>query len=652
MPDSTKPYFMCGIAGWYRRSGRPVDRRAITAQCEAILHRGPDQDGLLVEGDFGFGMRRLSIVDLAGGQQPVISEDGCHALTFNGEIYNHLELRRELEAAGHRFRSVSDTETILVAWQQWGDAAWARLEGMFAIALWDRPQRRLTLVRDPLGIKPLYITEQMGGLAYASEIKALLPLPDHAFSVDPHAVHSYFSFAHVRPPQSIYSQVRSLAPGHLLTIGPEGESRSRAYWSLRFQEGPRQSEADWIAQFREIWLATVRRHMQADVPVGTFLSGGVDSSAVTAAMARVTGQPVRAYTIGFQEARFDETAHARDVARHLGCEHIVRVVDLQDARDLLPRIQHCYDEPFADPAAVPSWYLAEAASQDLKVVLAGDGGDEIFAGYRRHANEARSLRNASWLPALRPLSRALQALPDLPSRQVTRLRRSLDRQCDMARLPDGYSRFFARTEIVSAALREAIYQPSYHAEQASRGTFTNLRDEFFPETGDGPADGMEQFLLADTLLQLPGQMLTKVDRASMAHSLEVRVPFLSHKLVDWAATMPMSMKLRGNLGKYVVRKAVEPWLPPGLLDRPKQGFKMPLAQWFRGEFGRYARSVWHDSGASRAGYLDSAAVDQLFRQHATGAHDHSRILYAIAIFALWWQGRSTARPEWAGRVPF
>jgi len=329
------------------------------------------------------------------------------------------------------------------------------------------------------------------------------------------------------------------------------------------------------------------------------------------------------------------------VARHLGCEHIVRVVDLQAAQDLLPRIQHCYDEPFADPAAVPSWYLAEMAARDVKVVLTGDGGDEIFAGYRRHASEARLLRQASWLPALRPLSRALQALPDLPSRQITRLRRSLARHCEIARLPDGYCRFFARTEITSTALREAIYQPSYRAGQASRGSFSDLRDEFFSAGTGDPQDDLEQFLLADTLLQLPGQMLTKVDRASMAHSLEVRVPFLSHKLVDWAATMPLSMKLRHNTGKYVVRKAVEPWLPAGLLDRPKQGFKMPLAQWFRGDFGRYAQAVWHDSGAKQAGYLDPAAVDRLFHQHASGVHDHGRVLYSIAVFALWWQGHST-----------
>jgi asparagine synthase (glutamine-hydrolysing) len=617
-----------------------VERGTIAAQCTAILHRGPDDHGLLLDGDFGFGMRRLSIVDIGGGHQPIHSEDGHHAITFNGEIYNYLDLRRELEAAGHSFRSASDTETILAAWRHWGDEAWARLEGMFAVAIWDRRSRSLTLARDPLGIKPLFLTEQRGGLAYASEIKALLPLPGHDFTVDPRAVHDFFSNGHIRPPRSIYAQVRPLAPGHVLTLGPEGEARIRPYWSLRFREGPARSEADWIEQFREIWLATVRRHMQADVPVGTFLSGGVDSSAVTAAMARAGGPPVKAFTIGFHEAAFDETAHARDVARHLGCEHAVRVVDLAAARDILPRIQHCYDEPFADPAAIPSWYLAEQAAAEVKVVLAGDGGDEIFAGYRRHGNEARLARQSGWLQALRPLSSALGTLPDLPSRRLNRMRRSLQRRCDLALLPDGYSRFFARTQITSPAQRAALYDSGWAEGQEAPGAFGRLREEYFPAANDGAETGMEQFLLADTLLQLPGQMLTKVDRASMAHSLEVRVPFLSHKLVDWAMTMPMSMKLRGETGKYVVRKAVEPWLPPGLLDRPKQGFKLPLAAWFQGDFGRYAQDVWHGSGAAGAGYLDPGAVDLLFRQHAAGQRDHSRILYSIAVFGLWWQGRA------------
>ena len=632
---------MCGIAGWYRRANRPVESRDIAAQCDALFHRGPDDAGALTDGDFGFGMRRLSIIDPAGGHQPMFSEDGRHAVTCNGEIYNHLDLRAELETAGHRFRTMSDTETVLAAYRHWGEAAWGKLEGMFAVAVWDRRRRELTLVRDPLGIKPLFVTEQAGGLAYASEIKALLPLPAHGFSVDPRAVHDYFRCGHVRPPRSIYAEVRPLPPGCVLTLGPHGEARLRPYWALSSREAGRQSEADWIAQFREIWLATVRRHMLADVPVGSFLSGGVDSSAVTAAMGRATGRPVKAYTIGFSHSRFDETAHARRVARHLGCEHLVRVVDLRATQDLLPRLQQCYDEPFADPAAVPIWYLSELAAGEVKVVLAGDGGDEVFAGYRRHASEARRSRphRAALLAAALPFTRALDVLPALPSHRLNRMRERVQRVRDAALLPDGYSRFFHKTQITSPALRAALYDPAFHADHNGPGAAERLREEYFPASTGGPEGGLEQFLRADIMLQLPGQMLTKVDRASMAHSLEVRVPFLSHKLVDWAMTMPIEMKMRDGVGKHIVRKAVEPWLPPGVLDRPKQGFKVPLSDWFRGDLGPYARSVWHDSGADGAGYLDRRSVDALFREHAAGRGDHGRILYALAVFAHWWQGK-------------
>jgi asparagine synthase (glutamine-hydrolysing) len=625
---------MCGIAGWYRRQGRPVEPDVIATQCATLIHRGPDDEGTLVDGDFGFGMRRLSIIDPAGGHQPVQSTDGRYAIIFNGEIYNHLDLRAELEPLGYSFRTHSDTETILAAYQHWGNGAWSRLEGMFAVALWDRAERQLVLVRDPLGIKPLYITEQQGGLAFASELKALLSLPGHAFSIDPHAVHEYFSYGHLRHPRSIYAEVRTLPPAHVLTLDATGEARSERYWRPTFRTAPRQSEADWIEQLRGIWLDTVSRHMLADVPLGSFLSGGVDSSAVTAAMARLSGQPITAYTISFPHTRFDEAEHAKQVATHLHCRHVIRPLELADARDLLPSIQQCYDEPFADPAAVPSWYLAQQAAAEVKAVLAGDGGDEVFVGYKRHASENHAARLSLLRPALRPLLSALAVLPG-----EANLRQRLERQLEAASWPDGYSRFFAKTQITSQSRRKSLYAPDFLSRHGT-GSPGTLRDEYFPAAERQDGSGLQEFLLADMMLHLPGQMLTKVDRASMAHSLEVRVPFLSHKLVDWAMTVPIELKLRHGSGKHILRKAVEPWLPPGVLDRPKQGFKLPLKTWFRGDLGSYARSAWHDSGAGRAGYLDNAAVDALFSEHAAGRQDHSRILYTLAVFALWWEGHA------------
>lgn len=636
---------MCGIVGWFRRGGRPVADAAVSRACDAIRHRGPDDAGVLIDGDFGFGMRRLSLLDMEGGGQPMLSEDGRHAIVFNGEVYNHLDLRPALEAAGHRFRTRSDTETVLAAFNHWGDEAWPRLEGMFAVAVWDRRDRALTLARDPIGIKPLYVTEQDGGLAFASEIKALRALPAHRFTVDERAVHDALSAGHVRPPRTIFAEVRVLPPGRSLVLRPEGEARERAFWTRRPRPSPARSEDEWAEEFRSLWLGTVRRHMLADAPVGVFLSGGVDSSAVAAAMARVSDRPVRAFTIGFPGTAVDETEHARRTARHLGLEHTVRPVELRDAADLLPRLVRCFDEPFADPAAVPMWHLSAAAAGEVKAVLAGDGGDEVFAGYRRHRTEQRTGRVAAFAPLVRPAGRALDMLPRLPSRRAERLRARLGRMRDAALLPDGATRFLARTEITPPALRARIYEPGFLARQDGPGALERRRAELLPPLA-GMSD-LEQFLHADAALQLPGQMLAKVDRTSMAHSLEVRVPFLSHLLVDWAAGVPLRSKLRGGEGKRLLRRAVAPWLPPATAARRKQGFKLPLAAWFAGDLGRHARAIWHDSGAARAGFLRPDAVETLFREQAAGARDHGRALYAVSVFAHWWleQGPGAAAPR-------
>ncbi len=630
---------MCGIVGWYARGSRPVGRDTIQRQCGTIIHRGPDDEGLLIDGDFGFGMRRLSIVDLAGGHQPITTRDDRFAIIANGEIYNHPALRQQLVAAGYPFRTHSDTETILAAWRVWGEAAWAKLEGMFAAAIWDRQTRTLVLARDPLGMKPLYITEQDGGIAFASEIQALLPLPGHRFDVAPRAVHDFFSFGHIRSPRSIYAQVRTLAPGHVLTIGPDGEATERAFWQPRYRTPESRSPAEWIEAFRARWLETVERHMMADVPVGAFLSGGIDSSAVVAAMAQLSGDPVRTFTIGFPVERYNEAPFAERIAHHLGCDHSTHVIDLKAATDILPDVQRCYGEPFADPSAVPTWYVSRIAAEHVKVVLSGDGGDEIFMGYKRHLTE----RKIGQLPyPVRALARSVMALPSTPVRQWNYVLQRWQKAASSAALPDGISRFFAKTQITSPAFRARIYDPAFFAEYEAAHGFEALRDEYFPDPSAISRDTLEQFAYADLTLNLPGAMLTKVDRASMAHSLEVRVPMLSHDLVDWAMALPVDMKLRDGVGKYIVREAIAPWLPPGILDRRKQGFQMPLAEWFAGDFGGYARELWNDSGAASDGYLGSAAVEDVFREHRSGKRDHSRFLYALSMYSLWRADRATA----------
>jgi len=628
---------MCGIAGWYRRGGRPVERDEVVRQCDRIVHRGPDDSGYFTDGDFGFGMRRLSIIDLAGGHQPIFSADGRHGIVFNGEIYNHLDLRRELEAAGYAFQTDhSDTETILASWLHWGDDAWLKLEGMYAVAIWDRKEPRLTLARDPLGIKPLYLTEQHGGLAFASEIRALRPLPGHRFDLDERGVHDFFMFGHVQRPRSFYRQVRSLEPGHVLQIGATGEAEVREFWQPRFNVRHDLSEAQWIEETRARVQATVERHMLADVTVGAFLSGGVDSSAIAAAMTQVATAPVKAFTVGFPGTSTDETASARRIAELLGAEHIVLPLEPAHAGDLLPAVQAAFDEPCAATAAVPIWHLSRLAAQHVKVVLCGEGSDEIFAGYKRQRTALRAARMRPFLAALGPVTAAVGLIPGRSAESNYRWQK-LGRRRRSALLENNYQRFFESTQISQPEVRERLYQPGFYSRQDGEDRFARLEREYFDFPGARSLHPLDQFMLADIAVHMPGSLLNRLDRGSMAHSLEARVPFLSHHFVDWSLTMPREMKLRGKIGKYALRKAVEPWVPAAALDPRKLGFQLPFRDWFRGEFSDFAREAWNDSGAAASGYLQPKAVEQLFNEHRAGRADHGRILYAIAMFSCWWQ---------------
>lgn len=626
---------MCGIAGWYRRRGRPVDAAVVTAQCNAILHRGPDDSGALVDDDFGFGMRRLSILDVAGGHQPMRTQDGRFSIVYNGEVYNHRELRETLIAAGVSFVTQSDTETVLAAFARWGNDCWARLEGMFGVAVWNHHTRVLTLARDPLGIKPLYVSEQQGGLAFASELKSLRRLPGFEFHVDDRAVHDFFSFGHVRKPRSIFSEVATLEPGHWLTIGPDGDARTRSFWKPALVVKQDVSVADWIDRMRSMLLDTTARHMQADVPVGAFLSGGIDSSAVLAAMTRATDRPIKAFTIGYPGAKIDETDAARRIAGHLGCEHIVLPLEPADLTSVLPEVVRCYDEPFADMAAIPTWWASKLAAEQVKVVLCGEGGDELFAGYKRHRNARLIERYRPLIGAVRPIGAVIDGLPLTGSARLNYLRQHAQRFAEFIRLPDGYEQFFAATQSSQRSVRKRVYSADFWVRHEGEENYRSLVAEYFPDADEGQT-ALEQFLLADLTLNMPSAMLTRLDRASMAHSLEARVPFLSHKMVDWAMTVPADLKLRGNVGKFLLREAIAPWLPPDILTRPKQGFQIPYASWFRGALGDFARDTWKASGISTAGYLNPLVVGQLFDEHRRGDANHGRMLYAITVFALWW----------------
>ncbi len=617
---------MCGIAGWYRRQSRPVTQPVVGAQCDRLIHRGPDDAGYLIDGDFGFGMRRLSIIDVAGGHQPIDSADGRYAIVCNGEIVNHLELRRALD--DYPFRSGSDVETLLAGYAAWGDDVWLQAEGMYAAAIWDRATRTLLLARDPLGIKPLFVSEQQGGIAFGSEIPALRAVPGFQFDVDEAGVDDFFRFGHVLSPRSIFRQVRSVPPGHLLRLGPVGEATETRFWSPRIAPLAGRSDGAWIEETRARVLETVDRHMIADVPIGAFLSGGVDSGAIAAAMTASAGRGVTVFTAGFPGSKIDETEAAREVAQHLGCNHVVLPIEPETAADILPAVQRAFDEPTAANSAVPLWYLSRTAAQHVKTVLCGEGGDEVFLGYNRQRWAERMRRAA-------PIVRGAGGLGFLDrlqfgSRKMNYLRDYAVRFRDGALLPGGCDRFFAAVTITPPAVQDRLYDHDFRERQ-----HRVAHAECAALCASAPSE-IDQFMLGDITVHMPSSLLQRLDRASMAHSLEARVPFLSHKFVDWALTMPASMKMRHGVGKYALRQAVRPWLPQRVRKGPKMGFQMPLADWFTGGFSNFALEAWTQSGASQAGFLDEREVERLFDEHRQGFANHGRLLYAIAMFGCWW----------------
>lgn len=624
---------MCGIAGWYRRLSRPVDREVIAWQCEQLVHRGPDEIGILVDGDFGFGMRRLSIIDVENGRQPMTSADGRYSIICNGEIVNHLDLRPQLEDR-FRFRTRSDIETLLASYLRWGDDAWLKLEGMYAVAIWDHLTKTLTLARDPLGIKPLFVSEQKGGIAFASEISALRVLPGLEFDVDEAGIRDFFRFGHVLGPRTIFRQVRALEPGHVLTIGALG-SVTRCFWRPRVEVRSGLTEAEWVHETRERVLKTVRQHMLSDVPIGVFLSGGVDSSAIAASMAHASPDQFKAFTAGFPRSKIDETEAASNIARHLGFEHIVLPIEPKTAADVLPAVQRAFDEPTAANSAIPLWYLSRSAADHVKVVLCGEGGDELFMGYNRQRWADRMGR---WAPCIRALGGLdfLSRVPDLPTRKLNYLKGYAEQFRRGALANSGFERFFAAVTITPEAVRERIYDPDFRRRWDESSSLSALAGEFFPSADPGLSP-LDQFMLGDLTVHMRASLLQRLDRASMAHSLEARVPFLSHGFVDWALTIPSELKLRRGVGKYILRRAIEPLLPTRLSSRRKLGFQMPLADWFVGGFSDFARDAWLSSGAASAGFLDAGGVDQMFDEHRQGIANHGRLLYAIAMFSCWWR---------------
>ncbi|MDA3913506.1 XrtA/PEP-CTERM system amidotransferase [Oleiagrimonas sp.] len=618
---------MCGLAGIVlARSSDSANEKTLLAMRDAQLHRGPDEAGLYLAKGVGLGHRRLSIIDLSHGQQPMVDEAAGLALIYNGELYNFRSLKAELEAQGVAFTSHSDTEVLLRAWQHWGEACLKKLLGMFAFAVWDMRAERIFLARDHIGVKPLYYGfTRAGDLVFASELKGLMAHPDVERKLDPQALEDYLAFGYVPDPKSIYRGIFKLPPGHWLSWqAGESAPTARKYWDLPFEIDGSVSVDDATTRLRALLDDAVTSQMVSDVPLGAFLSGGVDSSAVVASMSRVAKEPVNTCSIGFDDSGFDETAYARQVAQHLHTNHFEEHVSSQDY-DLLDALAGIYDEPFADSSALPTWRVCQLARKHVTVALSGDGGDENFAGYRRyrlHAWES-GLRARLPLSLRKPLFGLLGRIYPKADWAPRPLRAKTTLQA-LAR--DDVEAYYHSVSITSVAMRQRLYSASFKRELQGYSALSVFRSHAKRAPTDHPLL-LAQYL--DMKTWLPGDILTKVDRASMAHSLEVRVPLLDHRLVEWASSLPPGLKLKGGTGKYVLKKALEPDLPHDVLYRTKMGFSVPLAAWLRGPLAKRARESLLTGAIAECGYFEQASLDRLVRQHASGKRDHSATLWSL-----------------------
>lgn len=620
---------MCGIAGIYNyKNDQPINETVLRRMTGALAHRGPDDEGFHVAGPIGLGHRRLSIIDVTGGRQPVFNEDATVAVILNGEIYNYRELAKLVESRGHRLRTQSDTETIVHLYEEFGEACVEHLHGMFAFALWDSRQQKLLLARDRIGKKPLYFADVSGALIFGSELKALLEHPQMSREVYPLAVADYFSYQFVPAPKTIYRHARKLRAGHCLIVTPNGATE-RQYWDIDFSQTEQRSEAEWCEMLLDEFRSAVDARLIGEVPLGAFLSAGVDSSAVAAMMSRVNSRQVITATVGFDEEKFSEAGDARAFAESLNAEHHERIVT-PDAVSVIEKLAWHFDEPFADASAIPTFYVSQAAREFVTVALSGDGGDENFAGYRRYAFDAMENRVRAMAPASmrQPLFGALAKiypkadwLPQPLRAKATFRNLSLD----PARA------YFNSVYGAMANERDSLLSREVRAELRDYDPF-----EVFAEHYRRPVteDSLSRAQYADIKLYLADDILTKVDRASMAVSLEVRSPLLDHRLIELVARVPSSLKLRGIEGKYIFKRAISGLLPPEILARHKQGFVVPLAEWLRADLRELAESLLFDS-TTNDGWLEPSKVKQLWQQHQSALRDYSRPLWAVLMFRIW-----------------
>ncbi|MBI2278443.1 MAG: amidotransferase 1, exosortase A system-associated [Dechloromonas sp.] len=621
---------MCGITGIFDTRGkRDIDRALLHRMNESQLHRGPDEGGVHVEPGVGLGHRRLSIIDLSTGQQPLYNEDQSVCVVFNGEIYNYQELIPELQALGHTFHTRSDTEVIVHAWEAWGESCVDRFRGMFAFALWDRNRETLFLARDRLGVKPLFYAQlDDGHFLFGSELKSLLAHGGLKREIDPCAVEEYFALGYVAEPRSIFKQAKKLPPAcTLLLRRGQPVSKPREYWDVRFTLDNPISDADARAELTHRLEESIRLRMISEVPLGAFLSGGVDSSAVVAIMAGLSESPVNTCSIGFSDPAFNESEFAKMVADRYQTKHYLDMVESDDF-DLIDTLARLYDEPYADSSAIPTYRVCQLARKHVTVALSGDGGDESFGGYRRyklHLMEEK-MRSALPLGLRRPVFGTLGKLYPKADWAPRVLRAKTTFEGIARTSVEGY---FHSMSLIRNPLRQQLYSSSFRSQLAGYSAIEVFNEHARKAGTDDPL-GLIQYI--DTHTYLIGDINTKVDRASMAHSLEVREPLMDHKLVEWLATLPSTHKMRGSESKYLLKKSMEPLLPSDVLYRPKMGFAVPLARWFRGPLRQRVRDSLLQGRIADSGWFNQNTIRQIVEQHESGVNDHSTPIWTLLMY--------------------
>ena len=621
---------MCGITGIFdTRAGSEIDRGVLQRMNDSQFHRGPDEGSLHTERGVGLGHRRLSIIDVATGQQPLFNEDGSVVVIFNGEIYNYQELIPELQALGHVFHTKSDTECIVHGWEAWGVDCVKRFRGMFAFALWDRNQQTFFLARDRMGVKPMYYAVLDDGmLLFGSELKSVLAHGGMRRDMDPLAVEEYFALGYVAEPRTVFKQAKKLPPAHTLIIRRGQPIKEPIpFWDVRFSLDNPISEADAQSELAARLKESVRLRMIAEVPLGAFLSGGVDSSAVVATMAGLSAEPVNTCSIAFDDPAFNESEFAQKVADRYKTNHRVETV-MSDDFDLIDTLAGLYDEPYADSSAIPTYRVCQLARKHVTVALSGDGGDEAMGGYRRYRMHLmeESMRSAMPMGLRKPLFGTLGKI--YPKADwAPRMFRAKTTFEGLAR--DSVEAYFHSISILRGPMRDELFSPKFKSEIAGY----NAQEVFNHHAANaGTDDPLALIQYLDIKTYLVGDINTKVDRASMAHSLEVREPLMDHELIEWLATLPSSHKIKGQEGKYVFKKSMEPYLPNEVLYRPKMGFSVPLARWFRGPLKQRVRDAVLGERLKSTGWFNTTYLQHLIEAHQSGARDYSAPLWTLMMF--------------------